>query len=184
MLTRMAPLRWTPAAGPGTAGNRCTRLTAHELCRNTYNSRELVTAGQVDVFILQSKEIFIESGSTSDYDLAMNDVEKWPSGWLKASLATCVLRTIHLHSGTYGHEVIGLLSDYGLGNIGGGTLYPLLRRLVDDELVETAWVEGEHGPSRKIYRITDAGIAVLKSQTKMWQEFTAVTNQLLDEENH
>ena len=114
----------------------------------------------------------------------MNQAEKWPSGWLMASLTLCVLRTIHRHSGTYGHEVIGLLAGYGLGNVGGGTLYPLLRRLVDDELVETEWVEGEHGPSRKTYRITAAGLVALKTETKMWREFTAVTNQLLDEEKH
>ncbi|GAB3618766.1 PadR family transcriptional regulator [Glutamicibacter endophyticus] len=112
----------------------------------------------------------------------MDQVQKWPSGWLKASLAICVLRTISLHGGTYGHEIIGFLSSYGLGTVGGGTLYPLLRRLVDDQLVETSWVEGDHGPSRKTYRITSEGTAFLRTQTKMWCEFTAVTNHLLDEE--
>lgn len=127
--------------------------------------------------------MFIAYRCTSDYDLAMDRLEKWPSVWLKASLSLCVLRTIHLNSGTYGHELIGLLSGYGLGNVGGGTLYPLLRRLVDEKLVETSWVEGEHGPSRKTYRITEAGIEALESQTNMWHEFTVVTNQLLSGKN-
>ena len=31
---------------------------------------------------------------------------------------------------------------------------------------------------------TAAGLVALKTETKMWREFTAVTNQLLDEEKH
>lgn len=110
----------------------------------------------------------------------MEQQDNWPSGWLKASLSLCVLRLIQMHSGTYGHEVIALLAEHGLGNVGGGTLYPLLRRLVDDGLVATAWVEGEHGPSRKTYRITDAGNSELTSQAELWSQFTHVTNQLLN----
>ena len=111
----------------------------------------------------------------------MKHEKVWPSGWLKASLRTCVLQTIRLNSGTYGHEVINLLAESGLGGIGGGTLYPILRKLSEDGLVRTEWVEGDFGPSRKIYSITKAGRTELANQSQRWLEFTAVTNNLLSE---
>lgn len=109
----------------------------------------------------------------------MNSDGNWPSGWLKATLATCVLRIVQLSGGTYGHEVMVLLSERGLGQIGGGTLYPLLRRLAEDGLVTTTWVEGEFGPARKVYVVTDAGRRELAIQAKGWEEFTKITNELL-----
>lgn len=42
-----------------------------------------------------------------------------------------------------------------------GGLYRTLRRMEDDGLVASAWTDGEHGPQRRTYRITDDGHEVL-----------------------
>lgn len=42
-----------------------------------------------------------------------------------------------------------------------GGLYRALRRMEDDGLVVSTWTEGEHGPQRRTYRITEDGRDVL-----------------------
>jgi len=38
-----------------------------------------------------------------------------------------------------------------------GTLYPLLKRLMDQELLHYTWRESTTGPPRKYYRLTETG---------------------------
>lgn len=48
-----------------------------------------------------------------------------------------------------------------------GTLYPLLMRMTDQELVEAEWREPEQlgRPARHVYRLTAAGIAFARTAT-------------------
>ena len=48
-----------------------------------------------------------------------------------------------------------------------GGLYRLLRRLEEDGFVQSAWLEGEHGPQRREYGLTDDGRALLAH----WKEY-------------
>ena len=41
-----------------------------------------------------------------------------------------------------------------------GTLYPLLTRLKNDDLLSYEWVESTQGPPRKYYKLTEKGEAV------------------------
>ena len=48
-----------------------------------------------------------------------------------------------------------------------GTLYPILMRLADHELVETCWQTTESGkPPRHMYRLTPAGVRSAKAQLR------------------
>ena len=40
-----------------------------------------------------------------------------------------------------------------------GTLYPLLTRLKNDDLLSYEWVESTQGPPRKYYKLTESGEA-------------------------
>ena len=42
-----------------------------------------------------------------------------------------------------------------------GTLYPLLTRLKNDDLLSYEWIESTQGPPRKYYRLTAKGEAFL-----------------------
>ena len=45
-----------------------------------------------------------------------------------------------------------------------GTLYPILMRLAERELLETAWEAGESGkPPRHVYRFTSAGLQLARA---------------------
>jgi PadR family transcriptional regulator PadR len=65
--------------------------------------------------------------------------------------------------------------------MGEGTIYPLMRRMQADGLVETYLVESSAGPSRKYYRLTQAGRDALIIQQADWNEFSSAVNAILAE---
>jgi PadR family transcriptional regulator PadR len=63
--------------------------------------------------------------------------------------------------------------------MGEGTIYPLMRRMQTDGLVETYLVESPSGPSRKYYRLTAAGRTALHGQTAEWRAFAQAVEALM-----
>ena len=56
-------------------------------------------------------------------------------------------------------------------DISEGTLYPILRRLTEENYFETYLKESSEGPPRKYYRMTKTGREFQKEQFKQWTEF-------------
>ena len=57
-----------------------------------------------------------------------------------------------------------------------GTIYPLLTRLKNTNLLEYKWKESKNGPPRKYYNITTEGKDFLKDLNESWLELSnAVT---------
>ena len=96
----------------------------------------------------------------------------------KGALEMCVLALL-ARGESYAYEIASTLAS-GIG-MGEGTIYPLMRRMQDDGLVDTRLVESSSGPPRKYYRLTPAGRAALAAQKREWQTFTAAVDQLLGE---
>jgi PadR family transcriptional regulator PadR len=59
-----------------------------------------------------------------------------------------------------------------------GTLYPLLTRLKNSELLTYRWEESTSGPPRKYYSITPFGVASLTQLQTTWDELVAAVNSL------
>jgi DNA-binding PadR family transcriptional regulator len=64
-----------------------------------------------------------------------------------------------------------------------GTLYPLLRRLEKQGLLESEWEVGESRP-RKYYRISPEGREVLTILTADWFKTVDIMRDILQEDNH
>ncbi|WP_076858201.1 PadR family transcriptional regulator [Bradyrhizobium mercantei] len=96
----------------------------------------------------------------------------------KGALEMCVLALL-ARGESYAYEIASTLAS-GIG-MGEGTIYPLMRRMQDDGLVDTRLVESNSGPPRKYYRLTTAGRAALTAQKREWQAFTDAVDQLLGE---
>ncbi|AUC96456.1 MULTISPECIES: PadR family transcriptional regulator [Bradyrhizobium] len=96
----------------------------------------------------------------------------------KGALEMCVLALL-ARGESYAYEIASTLAS-GIG-MGEGTIYPLMRRMQDDGLVDTRLVESSSGPPRKYYRLTAAGRAALAAQKREWQVFTDAVDQLLGE---
>ncbi len=84
----------------------------------------------------------------------------------------------------YGYQLINELKEKSqeLFILKEGTLYPILYRLEDDELVESCW-SGPNGKqkARKYYQITDRGKLALDEITKLWQEMSDGIWRIMEE---
>src|SRR5262249_13174310 len=60
-----------------------------------------------------------------------------------------------------------------------GSLYPILCRLEDRQLISGRWVEKAGERRRRFYRLTPQGRAALAEQRNAWDEFIASVNQVL-----
>lgn len=83
-------------------------------------------------------------------------------------LDMCVLALLEGQD-MYGYELVEKIRENI--EITEGTIYPLLRRLKDDELVDTYLKESEVGPPRKYYKITESGLEKKEIQVKEYKEF-------------
>src|SRR5690606_28701371 len=94
----------------------------------------------------------------------------------KGVLGLCVLALLARRD-SYAYEIASRLSDaIGMGE---GTIYPLMRRMQTDGLVETYMVESSSGPPRKYYRLTDQGRASFTAQKAEWRAFTRAVEDIL-----
>jgi PadR family transcriptional regulator PadR len=82
----------------------------------------------------------------------------------------------------YGYSLIQRLAERGL-DIEEGTLYPLLRRLEKQGLLQSEWETSETRP-RKYYRISALGRDVLAALSTEWFETVEVMRRILQGENH
>jgi DNA-binding PadR family transcriptional regulator len=82
-----------------------------------------------------------------------------------------------MNTARYGYSLIQRLAEKGL-DIEEGTLYPLLRRLEKQGLLESEWEVGEARP-RKYYRISPAGREVLETLRADWLETVDVMRGIL-----
>ncbi|MEE9599514.1 MAG: helix-turn-helix transcriptional regulator, partial [Anaerolineales bacterium] len=78
-----------------------------------------------------------------------------------------------------GYALISSLAEKGL-DIDQGTLYPLLRRLESQGLLQSEWnVEGSR--PRRYYVISPQGSRTLVNLTGEWRNLTNVMEKLLDD---
>ena len=61
-----------------------------------------------------------------------------------------------------------------------GTLYPALHALERDGWIAGRWETPGGGPARKVYAITEAGLAELARRTRSWAEFARAVNRVLE----
>ena len=103
--------------------------------------------------------------------------EKFTQEIRRGALVLAVLS--QLKEARYGYALIDQLAKQGL-DIEQGTLYPLLRRLEEQELLQSEWnVEGSH--PRRYYVISPMGRELLLVLIDDWQQLNAVMGGLLSE---
>jgi PadR family transcriptional regulator PadR len=60
-----------------------------------------------------------------------------------------------------------------------GTLYPLLTRLKNAELLSYRWVESNSGPPRKYFSLTEKGVNFYKELSDTWKEMVASVDAVI-----
>src|SRR3954451_604292 len=108
-----------------------------------------------------------------------NDDPDWPTAWARAALELSALALVCAHGPTHGYDVAKRLQAAGLGEVKGGTLYPVLGRLADQGVLGRPLEPGEGGPGRKVVTATAAGHTELAHRRGRWLEWTAAVADVL-----
>src|SRR5665647_537046 len=99
--------------------------------------------------------------------------------WLRGVLDLAVLATLQSQGTSYGYALIQSLTEAGILDLKGGTIYPLLARLEQEGLVSSEWRAGDGGPGRKYFTITATGREVLIRSAAGWTDFSARIGSIL-----
>lgn len=105
------------------------------------------------------------------------DLENAKAQMRKGVLEMCVLAVIS-EGEIYPPEIMEKLEWTNL-IVKEGTLYPLLIRLKNDGLVDYIWREGEKGPPRKYFTVSDQGRQFLAELTESWDQLVHSVNRTL-----
>ena len=87
-----------------------------------------------------------------------------------------------LRTEQYGYTLRKTLADHGLA-IDESTLYPLLRRLEAQGLLQSQWRE-EDKRNKRFYVVTHEGALILQQLLTEWKEIDASLHAVLKEDTH
>lgn len=79
----------------------------------------------------------------------------------------------------YGYSLKQMLDEQGM-EINEGTLYPLLRRLESQGLLESDWQVVDDTRPRRYYKMSQEGEMIFANLIQEWQALVVVMNQLLE----
>lgn len=84
----------------------------------------------------------------------------------------------------YGYQIAKMIGSVGDSSMKQSALYPVLRSLEKNELLQSRVEPSVSGPPRKYYTITGTGRTTLEEWTRIWRDMTGrVENFLEGEEN-
>lgn len=104
------------------------------------------------------------------------NIENTQSQMRKGVLEFCILSVIK-RGEVYPSDIIEDMKKANL-NLLEGTLYPLLTRLKNADLLTYRWVESSSGPPRKYFSLTEKGEAFYKELEQTWNELSNGVNTL------
>jgi PadR family transcriptional regulator PadR len=97
----------------------------------------------------------------------------------KGYLEYCILLILRKKP-AYTSDIISELKEAKLIVVE-GTLYPLLTRLKNGELLDYKWEESTQGPPRKYYEMTERGSGFLDELENSWNEIYNVVKKIKGE---
>jgi len=103
-------------------------------------------------------------------------VENTKQQMRKGILEFCIL-SILKDRDLYASEILERLKEAQLLVVE-GTLYPLLTRLKNADLLQYRWEESSSGPPRKYYTLTEKGVKFLNELKSTWEELKHAINQV------
>jgi PadR family transcriptional regulator PadR len=105
------------------------------------------------------------------------NIENTTSQMRKGLLELCILGIIHKEKEAYTSDILEQLKSADLVVLE-GTLYPLLTRLKNADVLQYRWEESISGPPRKYYALTSYGNKVYKQLKNAWDELSNSIQQI------
>lgn len=110
------------------------------------------------------------------------NIENIKAQMRKGILEFCVLSILR-HDEAYTSDIIERLKKARLLVVE-GTIYPLLNRLKNVEILHYRWEESLSGPPRKYYYLTEKGQKSLKELQSTWEELSRSVIALTKKTHH
>lgn len=104
------------------------------------------------------------------------NIDNTQSQMRKGILEFCILSVIK-RGEAYPSDIIEEMKSAGL-HILEGTLYPLLTRLKNSDMLTYRWEESSSGPPRKYFSLTKKGEQFYKELEQTWNELSNAVNTL------
>ena len=104
------------------------------------------------------------------------DIQNTQSQMRKGVLEFCILSIIK-QGEVYPSDIVEKMRAANL-NIFEGTLYPLLTRLKNANLLTYRWVESVSGPPRKYFSMTNEGLIFYEDLERTWKELADAVAEL------
>src|SRR5262245_281169 len=102
---------------------------------------------------------------------------------MNAGISSLVLLNVlgHSRKPMYGYQIAKRLEENGphTSMMKQGTLYPVLRSLEENGLLESLVEPSVSGPPRRYYKITESGRAALKDWLKIWKQTKKFVDTIL-----
>ena len=106
-------------------------------------------------------------------------IENTESQMRKGLLELCILGIIKKQQEAYPSDILEQLKDAKLVVLE-GTLYPLLTRLKNAEMLSYRWEESTSGPPRKYYTLTEGGLKFYEQLRTTWDDLSKAVNELTE----
>lgn len=114
----------------------------------------------------------------------MDNTNQWLVQLRKGVVELLVLRLLALRGELHGYAIVKELLSLGRLVAGESTVYPVLKRLESDGLLDSRWVGAEAGPPRKYYTVTETGHEFLHEARREWDALVESMSRLEGENEH
>lgn len=105
------------------------------------------------------------------------NIENTESQMRKGLLELCILGIIQKEQEAYPSDILEQLKEANLIVLE-GTLYPLLTRLKNADMLTYRWEESTSGPPRKYFSLTKNGLKFYAKLHQTWSELSTAVNHL------
>jgi PadR family transcriptional regulator, regulatory protein PadR len=104
-----------------------------------------------------------------------NSTPGYDSDLLRGNTDSLLLFLINEHGQTYGYRLIQEIEERSRGyfRFKEGTVYPALRKLENDGLIQGEWKRLPNGQERRYYTMTEVGRELLRRKLLMWESFAS-----------
>jgi PadR family transcriptional regulator PadR len=104
----------------------------------------------------------------------------------QGTLALMVLKTLQYMGPLHGYGIARRVEQTSgdLLSVNYGTLYPALLKLEQEGYIASEWGVSDNNRKAKYYRLTAAGRKRLKTETREWEQTTAIVARFLSAKEH
>lgn len=99
----------------------------------------------------------------------------------RGDVPTLILAVLN-HSPLHGYAIARAIEKWSVDalQLREGTLYPALRQLEEQGVIQSTWEVQEPGPARRVYALTELGQAELARRIEAWESYSAAINAVLN----